>query len=411
MLHATPDFDFLGGDAEDDVIRSKLFVAPNKVAYVRKEVREGVLPRLLSEFLQTRIMFKDSAKLYPQSRSIQKMLDYRQTALKLFMNVTYGYTGASGTGRMPCCDIADSVVGTGRHLMNKCIGMIAGMPGLEVIYGDTDSLFILAKGFSKEAAERAAKDITKKVTKMLPHPMELKFEKIMQPFASLAKKRYLGIVKGSLQAKGVEIIRRDGCPALAKIFREVANITMGSKNLSELKRFLHESWTKMDSDGVNLQDLIFAKQVKLGYYKQQPAWGYAAEKRAEFDPMLKALYKERIKYIVVANPDSKKLKDRVIPIEVFLAGRCMPLDSRYYNENILNKALGRFLHTMNISVQRWFDQRLQMKDRNSYLSFDELMSYRPDLANKQTGSLKFFTKSSFCLICKRANKPTVSFLQ
>lgn len=409
MLRAAPDFDFLGLDASEDQIRSKIFVAPNRVAFLRREVQEGVIPRLLSDFLRTRIMFKDSAKLYPHSRLIQRVLDYRQTALKLFMNVMYGYTGASGTGRMPCCDIADSIVGTGRHLMQKCIAMIDQMPGLKVIYGDTDSLFILAKGFSYQAAERAAKDITKRVTKMLPHPMELKFEKVMQPFAALAKKRYCGIVKGNFMAKGIEVVRRDGCPALVKIFREVANMSMKSKDLSELKKFLQDSWVKLDHDAVNIQDLLFAKAVKLGHYKQMPAWGYAAEMRGKFDPMLKALYKERVKYLVVSNPDSKKLKDSVIPVEVFMAECHMPINSLYYNENILNKALGRFLKTLNISVDRWFDQRQQLRDRSAVLSFDELMVYKAQDGgtNKPSHSLKLFTKAVFCLICKQPNKSTV----
>lgn len=69
-------------------------------------------------------------------------------AIKLFMNVMYGYTGASVNGRMPCCDIADSTVETGRHIMKKCQEYINSQKkfGGEVIYGDTDSLFILFKG-------------------------------------------------------------------------------------------------------------------------------------------------------------------------------------------------------------------------------------------------------------------------
>lgn len=35
------------------------------------------------------------------------------------MNVLYGYTGASFTGRMPSGDIADSVVETGRALLTE----------------------------------------------------------------------------------------------------------------------------------------------------------------------------------------------------------------------------------------------------------------------------------------------------
>jgi DNA polymerase zeta len=42
------------------------------------------------------------------------VLDARQLSLKLLANVTYGYAGASFSGRMPCSDIADSIVQTGR---------------------------------------------------------------------------------------------------------------------------------------------------------------------------------------------------------------------------------------------------------------------------------------------------------
>lgn len=131
------NYDFLGISPSEDDINAKVFVAPNRVAYLRSSVRQGVIPKLLDEFLQTRIMFKQSAKLYKDNRRIQRILDFRQMALKLFMNVTYGYTAASCTGRMPCSDIADSIVGTGRHILEKAIKMIDGMDGLKVIYGDT----------------------------------------------------------------------------------------------------------------------------------------------------------------------------------------------------------------------------------------------------------------------------------
>jgi DNA polymerase zeta len=40
------------------------------------------------------------------------------------MNVVYGYTGASFSGRMPCSDIADSVVETGRTILKNSISYI-----------------------------------------------------------------------------------------------------------------------------------------------------------------------------------------------------------------------------------------------------------------------------------------------
>jgi len=55
-------------------------------------------------------------KLY-QDPAVTRLLDSRQYALKLVANVTYGYTAAGNTGRMPCGEIADAIVSIARvHL-------------------------------------------------------------------------------------------------------------------------------------------------------------------------------------------------------------------------------------------------------------------------------------------------------
>jgi DNA polymerase zeta len=47
------------------------------------------------------------------------MLDAKQLTLKLLANVTYGYTSASYSGRMPSVEIADSIVATGRETLER----------------------------------------------------------------------------------------------------------------------------------------------------------------------------------------------------------------------------------------------------------------------------------------------------
>lgn len=81
--------------------------------FVKKEVCEGILPWMLKEILNTRIMIKKSMKLY-KDPSITRLLDSWQYALKLVANVTYGYSAAGNTGRMPCCEIADAIVSIAR---------------------------------------------------------------------------------------------------------------------------------------------------------------------------------------------------------------------------------------------------------------------------------------------------------
>jgi DNA polymerase zeta len=47
------------------------------------------------------------------------MLDARQLGLKYIANVTYGYTSATFSGRMPAVEIADSIVQSGRETLEK----------------------------------------------------------------------------------------------------------------------------------------------------------------------------------------------------------------------------------------------------------------------------------------------------
>ena len=50
--------------------------------------------------------------------------------------------------------------------------------GGRVVYGDTDSLFVLVKGASKEEAFKIGKEIVDAVTAENPKPVKLKFEKV-----------------------------------------------------------------------------------------------------------------------------------------------------------------------------------------------------------------------------------------
>lgn len=73
---------------------------------VQASVRRGVLPCMLEEILNTRIMVKQSMKTYKQDKALLKLLDARQLGLKLIANVTFGYTAANYSGRMPSVEVS-----------------------------------------------------------------------------------------------------------------------------------------------------------------------------------------------------------------------------------------------------------------------------------------------------------------
>lgn len=72
-----------------------------------------------------------------------QILDSRQLALKLIANVTYGYTAAGFSGRMPCAELADSIVQCGRSTLEKAISYVNTRDkwNARVIYGDTDRYY------------------------------------------------------------------------------------------------------------------------------------------------------------------------------------------------------------------------------------------------------------------------------
>lgn len=78
-----------------------LEIMPNLVSYAGSRARPGILPRLLHEILNTRIMIKARMKQAPKSAKVlQRCLNARQYGLKMIANVTYGYTSAGFSGML-----------------------------------------------------------------------------------------------------------------------------------------------------------------------------------------------------------------------------------------------------------------------------------------------------------------------
>ncbi|XP_015332383.1 DNA polymerase zeta catalytic subunit-like [Marmota marmota marmota] len=95
---------------------------------------------MLEEILKTRFMVKQSMKAYKQDRALSRMLDARQLGLKLIANVTFGYTAANFSGRMPCIEVGDSIVHKARETLERAIKLVNDTKkwGARVVYGDTD---------------------------------------------------------------------------------------------------------------------------------------------------------------------------------------------------------------------------------------------------------------------------------
>ncbi|KAI9885666.1 MAG: sla2 Src-like adaptor 2 [Watsoniomyces obsoletus] len=314
-----------------ELLEDQINISPNGMMYVKPETRKSLLAKMLGEILETRVMVKSGMKINKDDKALQQLLNNRQLALKLIANVTYGYTSASFSGRMPCSEIADSIVQTARETLEKAIALIHSVErwGAEVVYGDTDSLFIYLKGRSKDAAFAIGNEIAEAVTQRNPRPIKLKFEKVYHPCVLLAKKRYVGFKyehkdqqEPDFDAKGIETVRRDGTPAEQKIEETALKILFRTADLSQVKRYFQKQCNKIMLGKVSIQDFCFAKEVKLGSYSDKggppPPGAMVSVKKMQDDPRAEPQYGERVPYVVIAGAPGARLIDRCVAPETLL---------------------------------------------------------------------------------------------
>jgi DNA polymerase zeta len=339
-------------------------ITPNGMMFAKSNVRKSLLARMLLEILNARIYIKTTMSEFKDDQELKKLYNNRQLALKLIANVTYGYTSASYSGRMPNSDIADSIVSCARETLLKAVKIIEGNPkwGATVVYGDTDSLFVYLPGKTKEEAFKLGKEMADHVTYSNPAPVKLKFEKVYLPSILVSKKRYVGWsyeyetqLTPKFDAKGIETVRRDGIPAQQKILEKALTILFDTKDITILKEYLTGEFAKVINQKVNIKDFMFAKEVRVGTYKNEkyiPAGARMAMKRALDDHRLEPQYKERVLYVVRKGHSKEILRDRCVSPSDFIENN-MQLDSEYYINKVLIPPLERVLNLLGVDVRSW----------------------------------------------------------
>ncbi|XXH02887.1 hypothetical protein Hte_009275 [Hypoxylon texense] len=390
-----------------ELLKDYINIAPNGIMYCKAEIRKSLLAKMLTEILETRVMVKSGMKQDKDDKTLQQLLNNRQLALKLLANVTYGYTSASFSGRMPCSEIADSIVQTGRETLERAIALIHSVEKwkAEVVYGDTDSLFIYLPGRTKDQAFDIGNEIAKAVTDMNPRPIKLKFEKVYHPCVLLAKKRYVGYkyeskdqAKPDFDAKGIETVRRDGTPAEQMIEEKALKILFETADLSQVKSYFQRQCEKIMRGAVSIQDFSFAREVKLGTYSERgppPPGALISTKKMLEDARAEPQYGERVPYVVISGAPGARLIDRCVAPEELLSNSHLQLDSEYYISKNLIPPLERIFNLVGANVRQWYDempkvQRIRRVDPTSY-------DGKNPFVKKMT--LESYMKAAACLVC------------
>jgi len=252
--------------------------------FLKRDVKKGVIPTIIQDLLDSRSRVK---KMMKTATPAQKLVyDKEQLAYKVSANSMYGAMGVR-KGYLPFMPGAMCITYYGRKSIEKTAKLIVEKWGGELIYGDTDSNYVVfpQKQTIQETWDYAI-EVADGISKEFPSPMKLEFEgTIYERFLILSKKRYMyqevdrdGNLNKKIGKKGVILARRDNSGMMRKIYEKVAQMIFDRAPPNEIEYQVIEFISDIFRNVLAYQDYVITKSVgdtegdlsdhsKLGDYK------------------------------------------------------------------------------------------------------------------------------------------------
>ena len=364
------DLHFFSTDDYHTVI---IDTAKNEKRYfVKKHIKEGLLPKILRGLLSTRKVAKNEMAAAEEALNfiLRDVLDSRQNALKVSANSVYGFPAAQ---MMECQAISAAVTYYGRGLIDlakeKTETRFCRKNGYahdcRVLYGDTDSIMIefgnqdLAEvsklGYE---AQNLLNDIFKKDNDSV---LKIEFEKMYVNFLLLAPKNYaaykyppkatklappelLGTKEYPLDMKGIETVRRDKIGLTQRICEQLLILCLRDLNPDAAIEYCKKEITALLQGKIDLSELILSKGLKLYYDEDSvlPAHAQLAEILRQRDPGSAPIVGDRVPYVLIIKGKKSSKSEQAEDPWYAMVNR-LPIDYVGYFENHIKKALLRLL--------------------------------------------------------------------
>jgi len=375
---------------------------PSGNLFVKSSVRKGLLPEILESLLSARKKAKNDLKKETDPFK-KKVLDGRQLALKISANSVYGFTGAQ-VGKLPCLEISQSVTAFGRNMIEQTKSAVECKYTVEngyehnakVIYGDTDSVMVRFGVSTVEAAMKLGEEAAKAITETFVKPIKLEFEKVYFPYLLINKKRYAGLyftrpeAFDKVDCKGIETVRRDNCPLVAKMLNTCLQKILIERNPNGAVEYVKQTISDLLCNRVDISQLVITKELTKTdkEYANKQAHTELAIKMKKRDAGNAPKLGDRVPYVIIAaskgTPAYAKAEDPIYVLENNVA-----IDFQHYLTNMLSKPLLRL-----------FEPILgEGRAESILLRGDHTLT--KTVVTSKVGALAAFTKKKMtCLGCK-----------
>jgi len=241
------------------------FKVPEREQYWFCTKKKTFLPTVLERIILRRVSLKRLIKETKEKNEDENVaiLEARSYALKTLANSFYGYMGFFGA-RWYCLECARSTTAYARNYIKDTIKK-AESKGFQVIYGDTDSLFILLgeKNISQ------AMEFMNEINFDLPGHMELEYEGryprgifvAAKGTDKGAKKKYALIDEdNNIKITGFETVRRNWSLLAKELQEKVLRLVLEDK-VDEAVNYAKEVVQDLKDGKIELDKLFIKTQI------------------------------------------------------------------------------------------------------------------------------------------------------
>jgi DNA polymerase delta subunit 1 len=348
QMRALQEQGYILDDIEYDNKDNDVVLSRTKCTYLQPKSDQpltiGVLPKTLDIMLKKRKEFKTKMEDPAYDEGQRAVYNGLQLAYKVIANSIYGQAGSRTSPIRKMC-VAASTTAAGRKQLYYAKEIVERDFNAEVIYGDTDSIFI--KFPSKDLTECIQLGIQagKRITELCRKPYKIAYEKTLFPFILFCRKRYVGMLyeedsnaKPKRKEMGIVLKRRDNAPIVKDVFGGALDILLKERNVKKAQGFVNEMLLKVLENKIPLDKFIVTKSLRDDYKSpDQIAHRVLADRMAKRDPGTAPKVGDRIPYIYVAeNKKASKQGDRIEHLDYVRANKLTPDTAFYITNQIQN---------------------------------------------------------------------------
>ena len=285
--------------------------------------RNGITSIIIGSLRDLRVnYYKSLSKKETLSEEQRQQYTVVSQALKVILNASYGVMGAE-IFPLYFLPAAEATTAIGRHTILETIKKCEEI-GIEVLYGDTDSIFI------KKPSEQQIQNVIEQAKK--DHGVDLEIDKVYRYCVlSKRKKNYLGVTKdGKVDVKGLTGKKSHTPAFIKKLFYELLDILSKVQTMNdfdsakkEISLKIANCAKKVQEKEIPLKDLTFNVMLSKApseYVKTIPQHIRAARQLESIREIKKG---DKISYVKILN------KPGVKPLEL---AKKEEIDSKKYME-------------------------------------------------------------------------------